>query len=178
MRKRQICLRELMERIRRMAMAAVAAVVSLPAMAGYAPQSVKKAFEALYPDIELDEVIWSNEDEGWYLAKFQCDGFATKAWFNEQAQCDMVQTDIETMDRVPAEVYNAYAVSDYGNYVVRDVTYVVFPRWQPIYVVLVGEQNLEGAYQIFYSPYGELLKVRSTVGIGEPLGPSTFIEQN
>jgi hypothetical protein len=82
------------------------------------------------------------------------------------------------MDRVPAEVYNAYAVSDYGNYVVRDVTCVVFPRWQPIYVVLVGEQNLEGAYQIFYSPYGELLKVRSTVGIGEPLGPSTFIEQN
>jgi hypothetical protein len=80
------------------------------------------------------------------------------------------------MDRVPSEVYNAFASHDNGNNVVRDVTYVVFPKWQPIYVVLIGEPNIEGAYQLFYTPYGELLRERSTVGVDQPLGIPTFFE--
>jgi hypothetical protein len=44
----------------------------------------------------------------------------------------MIQTDIEMMDRVPAEVYNKFASGSFSDYFVRDVTYVVFPKWQPI----------------------------------------------
>jgi hypothetical protein len=167
---------KLMQKTRRGLALLFASALAIPALAGYAPQSVKESFETLYPNIEIEKVIWSNEDEGYFIAKFLYDGFATKAWFNEEAQCIMVQTDIETMDRVTDDVYNAFAAGDFGNYTVRDVTYVVFPHWQPMYVILIGEPNLEESYQLFYTPFGELINHRSTAGIEEPLGLETFFK--
>ncbi len=173
---RRILAKRIAERARRFVVVASAIMASVPLMAGYAPSGVKTAFAALYPDIDMEDVIWSDENDGYFLAKFKNDGFDTRAWFDTQSQCVMVQTDLVTMDRVPSEVYNAFASHDNGNNVVRDVTYVVFPKWQPIYVVLIGEPNIEGAYQLFYTPYGELLRERSTVGVDQPLGIPTFFE--
>jgi hypothetical protein len=178
MRRFFVYIAELVRGMRRTVAFVLTSTVSLSLFAGYAPASVKRSFEALYPNIDITEVIWDNDDDGYFLAKFQCDGFATRAWFDSQAQCVMIQTDIETMDRVPAEVYNKFASGSFSDYFVRDVTYVVFPKWQPIYVVLVGLPNLEEAYQLFYTPYGELLRERSTNGISEPLGIPTFFSSS
>jgi hypothetical protein len=175
-RERRRLAEKIADGARRLVAAAAAIAASAPLMAGYAPSSVKTAFAALYPDIETNSVIWSNTDDGYYLAQFSNDGLATRAWFNGQSQCVMVQTDLVTMDRVPDEVYNAFAGGSYADYTVLDVTYVVFPQWQPIYVVLAGLPNLEESYQLFYSPNGELLKERSTMGLNDLLGAETFIE--
>jgi hypothetical protein len=45
-----------------------------------------------------------------------------------------------------------------------------------MYVILIGEPNLEESYQLFYTPFGELINHRSTAGIEEPLGLETFFK--
>ena len=56
-----------------------------------------------------------------------------------------------------------------------DVTYVEFPKWQPIIVIKVGQQNVDIQYQLFYSPNGTLLRTRNVSYMDDILGPGTFL---
>ncbi len=149
-------------------------LATTPVLAGYAPANVQSALQKLYPKVNMADVAWS-QDQGYYLANFNYNQLNVRAFFNNQGQCMMAQTDLGTLDDVPSAVYNSFTMSDFASYTVRDVTLVDFPKWQPMYVILVGQPNLEGAVQLFYNPYGQLLRQRSTVGIDDILGPATFL---
>ena len=147
---------------------------STTAFAGLAPAVVQDSLQKLYPKVVMGDVAWS-QDQGYYLANFTSDGYTVRAYFNSNGQCMMAQTDMGTLDNVPSAVYNSFTMSDLASYTVQDVTVVDFPKWQPIYVILVQQPNLEGEIQLFYNPYGQLLRQRSTVGLNDILGPSTFL---
>lgn len=96
-------------------------------------------------------------------------------WFNTQAQWQMTQTDLVSLDRVTPTVYNAFVSSPYASWVVNDVTMVEFPKWQAIIVIKVGQDNVDIKYQLFYSPQGMLLKTRNVSYMHDILGPGTFL---
>lgn len=79
----------------------------------------------------------------------------------QQAQWQMTQTDLVSLDRVTPTVYNAFVSGPYASWVVNDVTMVEFPKWQAIIVINVGQDNVDIKYQLFYSPQGMLLKTRN-----------------
>lgn len=58
----------------------------------------------MYPSAK--GIAWS-QDEEYYVADFMMNGFDTKVWFNTDAEWVMKQTDWETLDEVPAAVFNA-----------------------------------------------------------------------
>ena len=88
---------------------------------------------------------------------------------------EMTQTEWGDTDELSATVYNAYASGPYSGWQVEDVTYVEFPKWQPIIVIKVGQQNVDIQYQLFYSPNGTLLRTRNVSYMDDILGPGTFL---
>lgn len=147
-------------------------ITSATAFAGYAPSKVQAALKKMYPAAK--DIAWS-QDAGYYCADFMSDGFEKNVWFNAQAQCVMIQTELENTDRLSPAVYNAFAMSSYGDWEVLDVTYVEFPKWQPIIVIKVGQANIDIIYQLFYTPTGKLLRTRNVTDMHNILGPGTFL---
>ena len=99
----------------------------------------------MYPSAK--GIAWS-QDEEYYVADFMMNGFDTKVWFNTDAEWVMKQTDWETLDEVPAAVFNAFAASQFSDGVVQNVVWVQFPKWQPIVAIQVGRPNVQIKYQI------------------------------
>ena len=90
-------------------------LASISASAGYAPDSVQIALKKMYPTAV--GIAWS-QDKAYYVADFMMNGFDTKVWFNSDAEWVMKQTDWETLDEVPAAVFNAFAASQFSDGVV------------------------------------------------------------
>lgn len=141
-------------------------------LAGTPPAAVAAAFKSRYP--QATGTAWSEED-GYCCANFADQGFDTRAWFDRQGKWVMTQTDFISADRLPPAVYNAFAAGSYSNGVVDNVTRVVFPRWEPIWVIQIGKDNVNIQYQLFYEPDGTLLKSRNVTYLHDLLGPSTFL---
>ena len=147
-------------------------LASISASAGYAPDSVQIALKKMYPTAV--GIAWS-QDKAYYVADFMMNGFDTKVWFNSDAEWVMKQTDWETLDEVPAAVFNAFAASQFSDGVVQNVVWVQFPKWQSIVAVEVGMANLQTKYQILFTPTGEIIRARNVTYTYNPLGAATFL---
>lgn len=147
-------------------------LTTVTAFAGYAPANVRAALKKMYPT--ADDIAWS-QGSGYYIADFMMDGFDTKVWFQPDGQWAMKQTDWETMDEVPAAVFNSFAASYYSGYEVQNVVWVQFPKWQPIVAVVVGLPNVQTRYLLLFTPYGEFLNERNVTFMHNILGPATFL---
>ena len=145
---------------------------SVSISAGYAPALVQDSLKALYPSV--DTVGWSN-DNGYYIAGFQHNGFDMKVWFNSKGNWVMKQTDWQVMDEVPEAVYHTFTFGPYSTDEVLDVTYVEFPRLKSQVVVHIGEDNAETEYQLFYLMDGELINARNVTNMSDILGANTFL---
>lgn len=138
----------------------------------YTPPNVQAAFKSMYP--KANAVAWS-QDDGYYCANFVMNGFTKKVWFNPQAQWQMTQTDLVSLDQLSSTVYNAFVSGSYASWEVNDVTMVEFPKWQAIIVIRVGQDNVDIQYQLFYTPQGVLLRTRNVSDMYDILGPGTFL---
>lgn len=58
-------------------------------------------------------IAWS-QDKAYYVADFVMNGFDTRVWFTPDAEWVMKQTDWETLDEVPAAVFNALPPVSFG----------------------------------------------------------------
>ncbi|WP_455586924.1 PepSY-like domain-containing protein [Bacteroides sp.] len=147
-------------------------ITATSAFAGYAPGKVQAALKKMYPT--ANDIAWS-QDDGYYCADFMMNGLEKNVWFNAQGQWAMTQTELVSTDRLSPAVYNAFSMSNYDDWEVLDVTYVEFPKWEPIIVIKVGQANIDIKYQLFYTPKGELLRTRNVSNMYDILGPGTFL---
>ena len=95
---------------------AVILLLSVSAFAILPPGNVQAAFKKMYP--KANGVAWS-QDDGYYCANFVMNGFTKNVWFNTQAQWQMTQTDLVSLDRVTPTVYNAFVSGPYASWAVR-----------------------------------------------------------
>lgn len=146
--------------------------LNLKIFAGNAPTLVQDSLKALYPSVKT--VGW-NTDRGYYVAGFQHNGFDMKIWFDNKGHWKMKQTDWQVMDEVPEAVWHTFTFGPYSTNEVLDVTYVEFPLQKPQVVVLIGEDNSETEYQLFYLADGELINARNVTYTSDILGASTFL---
>lgn len=147
-------------------------LVSVPVFADYAPANVQAALKKLCPT--ASDIVWTRDYE-YYVADFMQDGFDTKVWFNADGKWAMKQTDWETMDQVPAAVFNTFSMSQYAGGEVQNVTYVQFPEWQSMVAVEIGMSNVETKYQLLFTSKGDLIRVRNVTYLFNILGASTFL---
>lgn len=139
----------------------------------YAPANIIASFDKYYPSVK--EVFWT-QDQGYYKGEFQFDDYSKSIWFNDQGEWVMEQTALGSVDETPTAVYNAFASSEYADWIVDTVTLVSFPKWQSIFVIKVGQHNVAGTNQMFYSPAGALLKIKDVTNMYGILEPSVFLE--
>lgn len=144
---------------------------SAVAWAGYAPSAIQTAFKKMYPKVTYP--AWSREG-AYYVADFTQNGFEMEVWFDGNANYTMTQTDWETLDNVPAGVYNAFSQGQYSNGQIEDVTLVNFPECAPVIVIEVEAYNEDMKVQLFYSQEGELLQTRNLGYLSDTLWPSLF----
>lgn len=147
-------------------------LTSVAVFADYAPVNVQAALKKLYP--QAQDIAWT-QDEAYYVADFMNNGFNTKVWFNAHAEWAMKQTDWETMDEVPAAVYNSFAASQYSGGMVQDVTLVQFPKKPSVVSVVVGMANTQTKYQLLFALDGELQDERDATYFNDLLGAEVFL---
>ena len=142
----------------------------IPAFAG-APANVQKAFKKLYPKVAYPD--WSQK-ENYYIADFMQNGLEKEIWFDANANLIMTQTDLETMDRVSSNVYNAFSFGQYANWQVENVTLVELPKCPQTVVIEVQQYNMPTTYQLFYSPQGDLVFNRDITYLDDTVWPDDF----
>lgn len=147
-------------------------MASVPVFADYAPANVQAALKKLYP--AASEVAWSRDYE-YYVADFMMNGFDTKVWFGADGKWAMKQTDWETMDQVPAAVFNTFSMSQYAGGEVQNVTFVQFPEWQSMVAIEIGMSNIQTKYQLLFTVNGDLIRARNVTYMYNILGATTFL---
>ena len=90
-------------------LAGLLALLSVSAFAeGRLPANIQTAFQTLYP--QATDVEWE-QMAGCYVAEFIADGQEIDVWFNKQAEWVMTETDVESLEKVPAPVAEAFMSS-------------------------------------------------------------------
>lgn len=147
-------------------------MASVSAFADWAPANVEATLKKMYPT--ANDIVWSRDYE-YYVANFMMDGFDTKVWFSGNGDWAMKQTDWETMDQVPAAVFNTFSMSQYAGGEVQNVTWVQFPEWQSMVAIEIGMSNVQTQYQLLFTAKGDLIRVRNVTYMNNILGATTFL---
>ena len=119
-------------------LAGLLALLSVSAFAeGRLPANIQTAFQTLYP--QATDVEWE-QMAGCYVAEFIADGQEIDVWFNKQAEWVMTETDVESLEKVPAPVAEAFMSSTMTGMRLRDIRIITFPK-HPTVIIIEVEQD-------------------------------------
>lgn len=147
-------------------------LISISAFAeGHLPAKIDTAFQKMYP--KATNVEWS-QMAGCYVAEFITDNQELDVWFSNDAEWVMTETDVESLEKVPAPVAEAFMNSTMAGMRLRDVRIITFPKHPTVIVLEVEQYNSEEEFQLFYAPDGELLQSLDVTELGGEIYPGLF----
>lgn len=136
-----------------------------------------RVFEAMFPNAQ--QVAW--EVKGKHrVADFKEKNTSVKAWFDQNAQWQMTETDISYKE-LPAAVKKAFEATDYATWKVEDVDKVERLNMETVYVIEIEKGNKD--VDLYYSASGVLVKTVFDTDINDdysnyiPQQPTTGITQ-
>ena len=133
--------------------------------------NIQTAFQTLYPqatDVEWEQIA------GCYVAEFIADGQEIDVWFNKQAEWVMTETDVESLEKVPAPVAEAFMSSTMTGMRLRDIRIITFPKHPTVIIIEVEQYNSDEEFQLFYAPDGKLLQSLDVTELGGEIYPGLF----
>ena len=95
-------------------------------------------------------------------------------WFDENAQWVMTENDVESLEKVPAPVSEAFMESIMSSMRLKDVRIITFPKHPTIIVIEVEVYNSNEEFQLFYSPDGKLQQQLNVSELGGEIYPGLF----
>ena len=95
-------------------------------------------------------------------------------WFDENAQWVMTENDVESLEKVPAPVAEAFMESIMSSMRLKDVRIITFPKHPTIIVIEVEVYNSNEEFQLFYSPDGKLQQQLNVSELGGEIYPGLF----
>lgn len=146
-------------------------LVSASAFAKELPAKIQAAFEKMYP--QAVNVEWK-QMAGCYVAEFVMDNREIDVWFDENAQWVMTENDVESLEKVPAPVAEAFMESIMSSMRLKDVRIITFPKHPTIIVIEVEVYNSNEEFQLFYSPDGKLQQQLNVSELGGEIYPGLF----
>ena len=161
-------------------LAGLLALLSVSAFAeGRLPANIQTAFQTLYP--QATDVEWE-QMAGCYVAEFIADGQEIDVWFNKQAEWVMTETDVESLEKVPAPVAEAFMSSTMTGMRLRDIRIITFPKHPTavsythltVIIIEVEQYNSDEEFQLFYAPDGKLLQSLDVTELGGEIYPGLF----
>lgn len=140
---------------------------------GHLPENVKRAFQKMYP--KATDVEWE-QMAGCYVAEFIADNQEIDVWLSNDAEWVMTETDVESLEKVPTPVAEAFMNSTMAGMRLRDVRIITFPKRPTVIVMEVQQYNSDEEFQLFYAPDGTLLKSLDVTELGGEIYPGLFSE--
>ena len=95
-------------------------------------------------------------------------------WFNKQAEWVMTETDVESLEKVPAPVAEAFMSSTMTGMRLRDIRIITFPKHPTVIIIEVEQYNSDEEFQLFYAPDGKLLQSLDVTELGGEIYPGLF----
>ena len=111
---------------------------------------------------------------GCYVAEFIADGQEIDVWFNKQAEWVMTETDVESLEKVPAPVAEAFMSSTMTGMRLRDIRIITFPKHPTVIIIEVEQYNSDEEFQLFYAPDGKLFQSLDVTELGGEIYPGLF----
>lgn len=146
-------------------------LISLAAFAANPPAKTVLAFKQMYPDVVNME--WDKKSS-YYIADFVKNGYETDVWFNRKSQWVMTETDVESLEAIPAAVSEAFMKSTFSAMRLEDVRVITFPKQPTVIVIEVEGYNSNEEYQLFYAPDGRVLQTLNVSNTGGEIYPKLF----
>ena len=116
-------------------------------------EAVVQAFQAKYPS--ASQIEWETRSS--YLkADFTDNQQSHSAWFDQNGQWYMTETELNRLDLLPQEVQTAFANSEYADWMTDDIDRLERNDTETVYIIEVKNGNQE--YDLYYSPDGVLIK--------------------
>lgn len=162
-----------MNKIRFYLAAGLLLLFSVSSLAEGLPAKVQAAFQKMYP--QATDVEW-NQMAGCYVAEFIMDDQEIDVWFDKNAQWVMTENDVESLEKVPLPVAEAFMSSTMASMRLRDVRTITFPKRPAVIVIEVEEYNSDEEFQLFYSPDGKLQQSLNVSELGGEIYPGLFQE--
>lgn len=135
------------------------------------PANIQTAFQKMYP--QATDVEW-NQMAGCYVAEFIMDEREIDVWFDKNAQWVMTENDVESLEKVPVPVAEAFMSSTMASMRLRDVRIITFPKRPAVIIIEVEEYNSDEEFQLFYSPDGKLQQSLNVSELGGEIYPGLF----
>lgn len=116
-------------------------------------EAVTKAFNEKYPS--ASQIRWENKNS-YATADFVYNQQKCSAWFNQQGQWYMTETELDNIALLPETVRAAFSSSEYANWTTDDIDRLERLNVETIYVIEVKKDNRET--DLYYSADGILIK--------------------
>lgn len=116
-------------------------------------ETVTKAFTEKFPT--ASQVKWEKKNT-YMVADFVYDQYKTSAWFDNNGQWYMTETELRSLEALPEAVRTALKNSKYANWATDDIDCLERPDTEKVYVIEV--KNGREEYDLYYSEDGILIK--------------------
>ncbi len=108
---------------------------------GYVPDAtVTRAFDAKYPNAQA--VKWETK-ASYQVAEFHYGNKETEAWFGPDGTWMMTETDLATVNDLPAAVRNSFNASAYAAWRIDDIDQLERAGMEVLYIIEVENGNQE-----------------------------------
>lgn len=117
-------------------------------------EAVTQAFNAKYPS--ATQVKWEKQ-KSYQKADFIDNQLSNTAWFSQNGQWHMTETELNDINRLPEAVQTAFSNSEYSGWTTDDIDRVERLDAETLYVIEVKKANQE--FDLYFTQDGVLIQV-------------------
>ena len=130
-------------------------IISVSTFANTPPGNIQSTFKKMYPKVTTVE--WTHKSD-YHIAGFVSDSHEMNVWFGNNAQWIMTETNVESLEDVPAPVAKAFLQTETPPIQIRYIKIITFPKMSTVVIIDIEEYNSDREIQLFYAPDGKLLQ--------------------
>ena len=160
-----------MKRFRFYLLVSLLLTFSVTVFADNLPSKVKTAFKNMYP--KASNVDWE-QIGGYYTADFVMDHHEIDVWFDTNGEWVMTTNDVESLEKIPVPVAEAFMKSIWASMKLKDVRIGTFSKHPTVILIEAEGYNSNEEFQLFYSPDGKLIKSINVSELGGEIYPGLF----
>ena len=110
------------------------------------PEKVQETFKKMYPKVTTVE--WTHKSD-YHIAGFVSDSHEMNVWFGNNAQWIMTETNVESLEDVPAPVAKAFMQTETPPIQIRYIKIITFPKMSTVVIIDIEEYNSDREIQLF-----------------------------
>ena len=146
-------------------------IISVSTFANTPPGNIQSTFKKMYPKVTTVE--WMHKSD-YHIAGFVSDSHEMNAWFGNNAQWIMTETNVESLEDVPAPVAKAFMQTETPPIQIRYIQIITFPKMPAVVIIDIEEYNSDREIQLFYAHDGKLLQSLDVSGGDGEIYPELF----